>query len=167
MPFPSPMHESEKGKWSRSVGPTLSDPMDCSLPGSSVHGIFQARVLDWGAIAFSNIYAHIYIKKYICSMCVHTHISTGIPHFVVLFLCFANIAFFTNRFVILWVYKHNFSNSIYALHFSLLYFGNSHNILSFFIVIKLVMVICDQWFFLIFICLFFNTKNILYWGIAS
>ena len=33
--------------------PTLSDPMDCSLPGSSVHGIFKARVLEWGAIAFS------------------------------------------------------------------------------------------------------------------
>ena len=32
---------------------TLSDPMDCSLPGSSVHGILQARVLEWGAIAFS------------------------------------------------------------------------------------------------------------------
>ena len=32
---------------------TLSNPMDCSLPGSSVHGIFQARVLEWGAIAFS------------------------------------------------------------------------------------------------------------------
>ena len=34
--------------------PTLSDPMDCSLPGSSIHGIFQARVLQWGAIAFSD-----------------------------------------------------------------------------------------------------------------
>jgi len=33
--------------------PTLSDPMDCSLPGSSAHGIFQARVLEWVAIAFS------------------------------------------------------------------------------------------------------------------
>ena len=33
--------------------PTLHDPMDCSLPGSSVHGIFQARVLEWVAIAFS------------------------------------------------------------------------------------------------------------------
>ena len=33
---------------------TLRDPMDCSLPGSSIHGIFQARVLEWGAIAFSN-----------------------------------------------------------------------------------------------------------------
>ena len=34
--------------------PTVSDPMDCSLPGSSVHGIFQARVLEWVAIAFSH-----------------------------------------------------------------------------------------------------------------
>ena len=36
--------------------PTLSDPMDCGLPGSSVHGIFQARVLEWGAIASSGPY---------------------------------------------------------------------------------------------------------------
>ena len=35
--------------------PTVSDPMDCSLPGSSVHGIFQTRVLEWGAITFSSI----------------------------------------------------------------------------------------------------------------
>ena len=44
-----------KGKSESEVaqsGLTLSDPMDCSLPGSSVHGIFQARVLEWGAIAF-------------------------------------------------------------------------------------------------------------------
>ena len=34
--------------------PTLGDPMDCGLPGSSIHGIFQARVLEWGAIAFSD-----------------------------------------------------------------------------------------------------------------
>ena len=39
---------------------TLSDPMDCSLPGSSAHGIFQARVLEWGAIAFSEINATVY-----------------------------------------------------------------------------------------------------------
>ena len=37
--------------------PTPSDPMDCSAPGSSIHGIFQERVLEWGAIAFSGIYA--------------------------------------------------------------------------------------------------------------
>ena len=35
--------------------PTLSDPMDCSPRGSSIHGIFQTRVLEWGAIAFSNM----------------------------------------------------------------------------------------------------------------
>ena len=51
LPFPSPVHESES-EVAQSC-PTLSDPMDCSLPGSSVHGIFQARVLEWGAIAFS------------------------------------------------------------------------------------------------------------------
>ena len=38
--------------------PTLCDPMDCSLPGSTVHRIFQARVLEWGAIAVSQ-----FIKK--------------------------------------------------------------------------------------------------------
>ena len=43
--------------------PTLSDPMDYSLPGSSVHGIFQARVLEWGAIAFSDDQPRQHIKK--------------------------------------------------------------------------------------------------------
>ena len=36
---------------------TLCDPMDCSLPGFSIHGIFQARVLEWGAIAFSRVFS--------------------------------------------------------------------------------------------------------------
>ena len=40
--------------------PTLSDPMDCSLPGSFVHGIFQARVLEWVAIAFSTKYLDVF-----------------------------------------------------------------------------------------------------------
>ena len=45
--------------------PTLSNPMDCSLPGSSVHEIFQARVLEWGAIAFSHLrLAHIINQLY-------------------------------------------------------------------------------------------------------
>ena len=43
--------------------PTLSDPMDYSLPGSSIHVIFQARVLEWGAIAFSANF-HIYVIIY-------------------------------------------------------------------------------------------------------
>ena len=50
LPFPFPMRESEVVQSCL----TLSDPMDCSLPGSSVNGILQARVLKWGAIAFSN-----------------------------------------------------------------------------------------------------------------
>ena len=41
---------------------TLSDPMDCSLPASSIHGIFQARALEWGAIAFSVFSPTHYIK---------------------------------------------------------------------------------------------------------
>ena len=53
LPFPSPMHESENESEVAQSCPTLSDPMDCSLPGSSIRGIFQARVLEWGAIAFS------------------------------------------------------------------------------------------------------------------
>jgi len=51
--------------------PTLSNPMDCSLPGSSIHGIFQARVLKWGAIAFSE-------KEYRC-----IHIYINLHHFAV------------------------------------------------------------------------------------
>ena len=50
--FPSSMHES-KWKWSAQPCLTLSDPKDCSLEGSYIHGIFQARVLEWGAFAFS------------------------------------------------------------------------------------------------------------------
>jgi len=47
---------------------TLRNPMDCSLPGSSVHGSFQARVLQWGAIAFSSIYPeNTIIQKYTCT----------------------------------------------------------------------------------------------------
>ena len=55
LPFPSPMHESKVAQSCL----TLSNPMDCSLLGSSIHGIFQARVLEWGAIAFSNISASV------------------------------------------------------------------------------------------------------------
>ena len=45
------------------------DPMDCSLPGSSVHGIFQARVLEWGAIAFS---------MYVCTTTLSVHLLMDI-----------------------------------------------------------------------------------------
>ena len=55
LPFPSPMRESEVAQ----SCPTLSDPMDCSLPGSSVHGIFQARVLE--LVAFSTRLCYYFI----------------------------------------------------------------------------------------------------------
>ena len=44
--------------------PTLCDPMDCSPPGSSTHGIFQARVLEWGAISFSDWLAQVLGKSW-------------------------------------------------------------------------------------------------------
>ena len=47
--------------------PTLSDPMDCSLTGSSIHGIFQARVLEWGAIAFSLYVVTLFLKMTVVS----------------------------------------------------------------------------------------------------
>ena len=53
LPFPSPMHESGSESEVTQSSPTVRDPMNCSLSGSFIHGIFQARVLEWGAIAFS------------------------------------------------------------------------------------------------------------------
>ena len=44
--------------------PTLRDPMDCSPPGSSIHGTFQARVLEWGAIAFSEYFLWYVAKSF-------------------------------------------------------------------------------------------------------
>ena len=56
---------------------TLSDPMDCSLPGSSVHGLFQARVLEWGAIAFSNFCLYQLVNL-ISAYLKRTHTMRGI-----------------------------------------------------------------------------------------
>ena len=61
---------------------TLGDPMDCSLPGSSIHGIFQARVLEWGAIAFSDIVtlsasktlSCLYLPDGISTICLQAHL---------------------------------------------------------------------------------------------
>ena len=66
VPFPSPMHENEKWKWSHSV---VSDSLwpHGLLPGSSTRGIFQARVLEWGAIAFSKKWSFTYAMCLCCS----------------------------------------------------------------------------------------------------
>ena len=50
--------------------PTLRDPMDCSLPGFSIHGIFQTSVLEWGAIAFSAEEPHVLITQEISLLAV-------------------------------------------------------------------------------------------------
>ena len=60
-------HESEVAQ----LCPTLSDPMDGSPPGSSIHGICQARVLEWGAIAFSNLDSILQSRDITLSTKVH------------------------------------------------------------------------------------------------
>ena len=60
--------------------PTLSDPMDCSLPGSSVHGIFQARIQEWVAIAFSthllfNSYEDTQLRKDLTRLCAQVKVG--------------------------------------------------------------------------------------------
>ena len=57
LPFPSPVKVKSESEVVQSC-PTLHDPMDCSPPGSSIHVIFQARVLEWGAIVFSDKEIH-------------------------------------------------------------------------------------------------------------
>ena len=53
--------------------PTLCDTMDCSPPGSSIHGIFQARVLEWGAIAFSVCVYGLFQFFKLLKVTVYTH----------------------------------------------------------------------------------------------
>ena len=65
--------------------PTLSDPMDCSLPGSSIHGIFQARVLEWSAIAFST-YIYYTFSKYKEDPIYNSYKSEKIPTYRLLLL---------------------------------------------------------------------------------
>ena len=67
LPLPSPVMKVKSESEVTQSCPTLCDPMDCSLPGSSAPGIFQARVLEWVAIAFSATigYSRTYIFVFI------------------------------------------------------------------------------------------------------
>ena len=65
---------------------TLSDPMDCSLPGFSVHGIFQAGVLEWGAIAFSDKEDSIILKKVFQTRLLMSYLDTSISPLVICWL---------------------------------------------------------------------------------
>ena len=68
-------------------GPTLSDPMDCSLPGSSIHGIFQARVLEWGAIAFSVINLDSILQSRDIILLTEVHLVKAMIFPVVIYRC--------------------------------------------------------------------------------
>ena len=85
--------------------PTLRDSLDCSPPGSSVHGIFQARVLEWGAIAFSNAISFFYcslqhwtlLPSPVTSTAGHCfHFGSVSSFFLELFLCFSPVAQWTS-----------------------------------------------------------------------
>ena len=67
--------------------PTLHDLMDCSLPGSSVHGIFQARVLEWGAIAFSDDQPRQCIKIRDITLPTKAHLVKALVFPVVMYGC--------------------------------------------------------------------------------
>ena len=64
LPFPFPMHEVKSESEVAQLCLTLRNPMDCSPPGSSIHGIFQARVLEWGVISFSYNITYLESKFY-------------------------------------------------------------------------------------------------------
>ena len=77
--------------------PTPSDPMDCSPPGPSVHGIFQARVLEWVAIAFSDNLAIRY-RKFPCRNLIEMTLNSQINlcenfHFMIFRYPFINIVY--------------------------------------------------------------------------
>ena len=97
LPFPSPMRESEKWKWSCSVVSDSLRPHGLHPPGSSVYGIFQARVLEWGAIAFSNkdhtyTYIHYTITR-----------NTGTLHTAVKFRRTENLWLTRQQLTTIWV----------------------------------------------------------------
>ena len=67
--------------------PTLSDPMDCSPTGSSIHGIFQARVLEWGAIAFSVTKLDSVLKSKDTTLSTKVHLVKAMVFPVVMYEC--------------------------------------------------------------------------------
>ena len=79
--------------------PTLSDPMDCSLPGSSIHGIFQARLLEWGAIAFS--FLSIILFKILAHGLKHARRHTAILLPKNWFTCYAKCWPSTSGFLVI------------------------------------------------------------------
>ena len=71
---------------------TLSDLVDCSLPGSSVHGIFQARVLEWGAIAFSIVEASMWLIFVCASNILESNVYSLIVEILYIYIYFIQLA---------------------------------------------------------------------------
>ena len=123
---------------------TLSDPMDCSLPGSSIHGIFQARVLEWGAIAFyiflnSKAWLFIFLchfeLKKICMWIYHTSLSSLLSSYMLtqeIISYFNIIQIFLHGFYFIEPFSH-MNNQFYWHHlwnnppFALLTSGVTYN----------------------------------------
>ena len=78
---------------------TLCDPTNCSPQGSSVHGIFQVRILEWVAISFSNLCVYTYV----CCLCVYTYMHT---HICVLPVCIYIHAHTCVLSVCIYIYAH-------------------------------------------------------------
>ena len=91
------------------LSPTLRNPMDCSPPGSSIHGIFQARVLEWGAIAFSND-PFCSVFKTACFLCILCHIIASILK--------QRYLSFSTAVCLLIYERYSLSLSALALHYS-------------------------------------------------
>ena len=66
---------------------TLSDPMDCSLPGSSIHGIFRATVLEWGAITFSHDHLESILKSRDITLPTKVHLVKAMVFPVAMYGC--------------------------------------------------------------------------------
>ena len=71
---------------------TLRDPMDCSLTGSSVHGIFQARVLEWVAIAFSIVEASMWLIFVCASNILESNVYSLIVEILYIYIYFIQLA---------------------------------------------------------------------------
>ena len=72
--------------------PTLSNPMDCSPPGSSIHGIFQARVLEWVAIAFSIVEASMWLIFVCASNILESNVYSLIVEILYIYIYFIQLA---------------------------------------------------------------------------
>ena len=105
--FPSPVHKSES-EVAQSC-PPLRDPMDCSLPGSSTHGIFQARVLEWGAIAFS-------ILCPFCSLNVFSPHSPFLTSFGLIYFPLLHIPWF-EKYALFYSLLRNFNIYCFKMYF--------------------------------------------------